>query len=126
MSKKIYVNCFIECTPDENFQGLYIPRNVVKEKTPGNVIYLECVCLANSSGKLKNSAISTVLQNAAIRYGKDSKGRIWELFIDGCYYHAPCIKMVNDKDFNSPLNFNFDTIDETKREMSKMMQQKWD
>ena len=57
---------------------------------------------------------------------QDSKGRIWELFIDGCYYHAPCVKMVNDKDFNSPLNFNFDTIDEAKREMAKMMQQKWD
>ena len=45
---------------------------------------------------------------------------------DGCYYHAPCVKMVNDKDFNSPLNFNFDTIGEAKREMSKMMQQNWD
>jgi hypothetical protein len=43
---------------------------------------------------------------------KDRRGREWETFIDRGYFDMTCVRWVEDKDFNSPTSFHFDTYKE--------------
>lgn len=104
MSKKRYKDCFVECVPDPEYPGLYIPKTVVVEKRAGDFMYIE------TTGNIMS-----------IRYGIDKMGRIWELFIDPCYYDCPCVKMVDDRDFNSPNNFTFNSLEEAMSAMAEFM-----
>jgi hypothetical protein len=38
---------------------------------------------------------------------KDHRGRIWETFSDSSYYDLHCVRMVDDKSFNSLASFHF-------------------
>jgi hypothetical protein len=40
---------------------------------------------------------------------KDRRGREWETFIDRGYFDMTCVRWVEDKNFNSPTSFHFDT-----------------
>lgn len=121
MSKKRYVDCFVECVPDPQYPGLYVPEDVVHKKKDGNFIYHHASCEVYADGSFKPKAVSNLISSLAICYGKDTKGRLWELFIDPCYYDCPCVKMVNDRDFNSIWNFNFSTINEAKHKMVELI-----
>lgn len=121
MSKNRYANCFVECVADPQYPGLYVPVDVVSEKKQGDFIYHNASCQVYADGSFKPKAVSNLIGSLAICYGKDIKGRLWELFIEPCYYDMPCVKMVNDRDFNSPWNLNFSTIDEAKDKMAELM-----
>lgn len=43
---------------------------------------------------------------------EDKKGRKWERFLDYSYYDMACVKKVNDKSFNSPDVYHFNTMEE--------------
>jgi hypothetical protein len=45
---------------------------------------------------------------------EDMRGREWEWFVDDCYYHMICVRLKNDRDFNSPTSFHFTGMDEAK------------
>ena len=38
---------------------------------------------------------------------KDKRGREWEVFIDDSYYGMFCVRVKDDRDFNSPVSFHF-------------------
>lgn len=38
---------------------------------------------------------------------KDGGGRKWEIFTDMSYYDMICVRMKNDRKFNSPTSFHF-------------------
>lgn len=40
---------------------------------------------------------------------KDKRGREWEIFIDDGYFHMTCVRLKNDRDFNSQTSFHFST-----------------
>jgi len=40
---------------------------------------------------------------------KDKRDREWEWFIDSCYYDMTCVRLKEDKDFNSITSFHFPT-----------------
>ena len=122
MSKKRYKDCFVECVPAPEYPGLYIPKTVVVEKRAGDFMYIETTCLVYVDGALKVKAAKNIIGNTmSIRYGIDKMGRIWELFIDPCYYDCPCVKMVDDRDFNSPNIFTFDSLEEAMSAMAEFM-----
>ena len=122
MSKKRYVDCFVECVPDPRYPGLYVPQDVVREKKDDNFIYHHASCEVYEDGSFKPKAVSNLISSLSICYGKDTKGRLWELFIDPCYYDMPCVNMVNDRVFNSIWNFDCSTIEEAKHKMVELMQ----
>lgn len=39
----------------------------------------------------------------------DKRGREWEVFVDQWYYDSVCVRLVEDRDFNSNTSFHFDT-----------------
>lgn len=122
MSKKRYAKCFVECVSDPEYPGLYIPKTVVVEKRAGDFLYMETTCLVYADGVLKVKAATNIIGNImSIRYGIDKMGRIWELFIDPCYYDSPCVKMVDDRDFNSPNRFTFDSLKGAMSAMTEFM-----
>jgi len=43
---------------------------------------------------------------------KDKRGREWEVFIDACYFDMVCVRVKEDRDFNSPTSFHFNTMAE--------------
>lgn len=38
---------------------------------------------------------------------KDMFGCEWEYFVDESYYHMWCVRLVDDRDFNSKNNYHF-------------------
>jgi len=38
---------------------------------------------------------------------KDQRGRIWEMFSDASYYDLTCVRLQDDRDFNSDVSFHF-------------------
>lgn len=53
---------------------------------------------------------------------QDRRGRIWEWFIDTCYYEMTCVRVKGETDFNSQLSFHFNTSQQASEfvEMLKM------
>jgi len=45
----------------------------------------------------------------------DKRGRVWEWFIDASYYYMFCVRLKEDKDWNSEVCFHFTTSVITKR-----------
>lgn len=43
----------------------------------------------------------------------DKRGREWEVFVDLSYYDSVCVRIANDRDFNSNTSFHFDTQQQT-------------
>lgn len=39
----------------------------------------------------------------------DKCGREWEVFVDHCYFDSVCVRIANDRDFNSNTSFHFAT-----------------
>jgi hypothetical protein len=39
----------------------------------------------------------------------DRRGREWEMFCDVGYWNYFCVRDIEDRDFNSPTCFHFDT-----------------
>lgn len=39
----------------------------------------------------------------------DKRGREWEVFVDHWYYDSVCVRIANDRDFNSNTSFHFAT-----------------
>ena len=39
----------------------------------------------------------------------DKRNRVWEVFVDYCYYDCVCVRLKADRDFNSNTSFHFDT-----------------
>lgn len=37
----------------------------------------------------------------------DKRGREWEVFVDRSYFDCVCVRLVEDKDFNSNTSFHF-------------------
>lgn len=46
---------------------------------------------------------------------QDKRGRTWELFIDPCYWEMTCVRLMDDRDFNSPTSFHFMTLKEAEQ-----------
>lgn len=113
-------NRYVECIPDTQYSGLYIPKTVVADKRQGDFLYIETTCVTYAAGALKEKTVKRI-GTMAIRYGIDKLGRIWELFIDPCHYDNPCFKMIDDKDVNSPNIFAFNMLNEAMEAMSKFM-----
>lgn len=44
----------------------------------------------------------------------DKRNRLWELFLDESYYHQWCVRIKEDRDFNSPTSFHFDTFEQAR------------
>ena len=42
----------------------------------------------------------------------DGRGRLWELFLDESYFHEWCVRVADDRDFNSPTSFHFSTFEQ--------------
>ena len=40
---------------------------------------------------------------------KDKRKRSWEMFEDRSYFDMWCVRAADDKSFNSPLSFHFNT-----------------
>lgn len=41
----------------------------------------------------------------------DKRGRVWEWFVDECYYQMVCVRPKGVKDFNNEMSFHFNTDD---------------
>ena len=41
---------------------------------------------------------------------KDSRNRVWEVFVDYCYYDCVCVRLKADRDFNSNTSFHLPPI----------------
>ena len=39
----------------------------------------------------------------------DKRGREWEMFIDRSYFDYFCVRLAQDRSFNSNTSFHFDT-----------------
>ena len=39
----------------------------------------------------------------------DKRGRQWEVFVDLSYFDCVCVRLVQDRSFNSNTSFHFDT-----------------
>lgn len=39
----------------------------------------------------------------------DKRGREWEVFADLSYYDCVCVRLAQDRSFNSNTSFHFDT-----------------
>ena len=39
----------------------------------------------------------------------DKRDRVWEVFVDYCYYDCICVRLKADRDFNSNTSFHFTT-----------------
>ena len=39
----------------------------------------------------------------------DKRNRVWEVFVDYCYYDSVCVRLKADRDFTSDTSFHFDT-----------------
>ena len=39
----------------------------------------------------------------------DKRGREWEVFVDLSYYDYVCVRLAQDRSFNSNTSFHFDT-----------------
>ena len=39
----------------------------------------------------------------------DKRNRVWEVFVDRCYFDRVCVRLKADRDFNSNTSFHFDT-----------------
>ena len=39
----------------------------------------------------------------------DKRGREWEVFVDLSYYDCICVRLAQDRSFNSNTSFHFDT-----------------
>ncbi len=52
------------------------------------------------------------LENVLPKDFVDKRGRKWETFIDLCYYDMVCVRWADDKSFNNPLSFHFDTTEQ--------------
>ena len=39
----------------------------------------------------------------------DKRGREWEVFVDLSYYDCICVRLAQDRSFNSKTSFHFDT-----------------
>lgn len=48
----------------------------------------------------------------------DKRGREWEVFVDVAYYHMICVRVKEDRSFNSPTSFHFQTDDEAQEFLS--------
>ena len=42
----------------------------------------------------------------------DKRGREWEVFVDMSYFDYICVRLANDRDFNSNTTFHFMTSDQ--------------
>lgn len=40
---------------------------------------------------------------------KDKYGREWEVFVDRCFFDSICVRLAQDRSFNSNTSFHFDT-----------------
>lgn len=47
--------------------------------------------------------------NDIIRECKDKRKREWEMFSDISYFDMICVRVKDDRDFNSPTSFHFTT-----------------
>jgi hypothetical protein len=63
--------------------------------------------LTDKFKKFKNLHKETVGISNKITTVKDLRGRIWETFSDLSYYDLICVRMIDDKSFNSPTSFHF-------------------
>lgn len=45
----------------------------------------------------------------------DKRGRPWEWFVDVSYYDMICVRVKGERDFNSPLSFHFNTVDQAQQ-----------
>ena len=39
----------------------------------------------------------------------DKRGREWEVFVDRSYFDCICVRLAQDRSFNSNTSFHFDT-----------------
>ena len=39
----------------------------------------------------------------------DKSNRVWEVFVDRCYFDCVCVRLKADRDFNSNTSFHFNT-----------------
>ena len=39
----------------------------------------------------------------------DKRGREWEVFVDRSYYDSVCVRLAQNRSFNSNTSFHFDT-----------------
>lgn len=42
----------------------------------------------------------------------DKRGREWEVFLDLSYFDCVCIRLAQDRSFNSNTSFHFNTIEQ--------------
>ena len=48
----------------------------------------------------------------------DKRGREWEMFVDVSYYYMYCVRVKEDRDFNSSTSFHFNTEKEAQEFLS--------
>lgn len=65
-----------------------------------------------------------ILKKDPICIGTARDGSEWEMFIDACYFDMVCVKRVDDRDFNSPHNYNFETVEDAIDGMNEILE-KW-
>lgn len=77
----------------------------VIELSVDNVVKLEMFRLQcnNEECKLNGGTITVP------GYFTDARGREWETFVDDCMYGMTCVRLKEDRDFNSQTSFHFDT-----------------
>lgn len=46
---------------------------------------------------------------------KDRRGRTWEMFADVSYYDMICVRWKDDKSFNSPTSFHFESVEDANK-----------
>lgn len=80
--------------------------------------------------KLLDSGLVSVHDQSRIRrrdpicIGTAKDGSKWEMFIDHSYFDMICVRRVNDRDFNSPHNYNFVTVKKAIDGMDEILK-KW-
>ena len=110
---------YVVCEQHHKYPNLYIPHHVSATKT--DEFCFKVMLGVNSDSRITGKSAEKFVQNLAMAYGRDTKGRLWECFIDSSYYHLPCVKMVDDRNFLSEWNLSFDTIDEAYEAMNDLM-----
>ena len=77
-----------------------------------------------ANGQLRGRDKRYIIRSDSICVGASNDGSQWEMFIDTCYFDMGCVKQVNDRDFNSPHNYNFGTVEDAINEMNEILE-KW-
>lgn len=105
---KFYLNsegCFTKEEIDEVFPSLNHVYNYVKQFNT-DIKFSECGLYFIGT----TSYISKYYFEPTHFTFEDKKGRKWERFLDYSYYDMVCVKKVDDKNFNSPDVYHFNTM----------------